>query len=287
MKRVLAILLTVSCLLLAGCSQVWEDLGNISSDIGQMGKPTEPPSAPPAEAPTQPPHAETIPWILMQREEDLFQEEYAPTLRFHQNGSCDMKLNMAEFMLEITGHYEVKAFEDGSRVIRCTYDTETSSGVERHQNLFFLLEEEPGVWTFYGEGVGLTWTGGRFYPAGAETVTVDTPLLPVSVPETAQYTDVMNSGNTLFFTKDAGPVLSFDVKWHRLDDMTGVTGHKYGSYAFFTYSVMEEEVQKDWTAGYLEFTDSQTVNLTIFDSQLTGITPGTYTYQLVQQPEIS
>ncbi len=285
MKRILAMLLALSCLLLAGCGQVWKDLTQISSDIGNLGSPTQPATQTPTQAPTEPPHTQTVPWMLIQNEEDLFSEEYAPSVRFRHDGTCDLKLNMAEFMLELTGRFTVKSFEGGSRVILCTYEQEQASGVARQENRFFLVEKEPGVWTFFGEGIGLTWTGGRFYPAGGETVTVDAEQQPVLSLEAGTYTETFTGRDTLQITQITGDALYFDASWYRLSAMTGAVAYRCGNYGFFEYFVEEDGVRQDWTVGCLEFTDSQTVSVTVFDSQLFGIDPGTALYRFDAQEE--
>lgn len=209
-------------------------------------------------------------------------EEYRPKITFYEDKHCELVLNMAEWMQNISAGYEVFAYPDGSKVIKCNLgDADLGDGLERNLRDFILVQTSEKEWTFYGQPMGLTVTDAIFTSTNSNSVEVQSEVVEVYSPVVGEYLD--NDRGGLAITGVDGKKLSFGVSWYRWTGMSGVTAELYGNYAIFNY-ITEDGYNE--TKGYLEFADADTIILTLAESKLPYMEPSTYTYKYVSAEEL-
>lgn len=208
-------------------------------------------------------------------------DDFLPKINFSNDGSCELVLNMAEWMQTVPASYELFEYSDGSRVIKCVLSTpDLGDGIERELTEFILVETSNNTWTFYGQLMGLTTSGAKYTAADDSTVELDSEIIKPFSPKTGEYQNEFNDLN-IIENNESGKIL-FDVDWYRLTGMSNAEATVYGNYAIFFYTY---EGSND-TYGYLEFIDEETVNLTLTETRLTYLDPSSYQYSYVSEEEL-
>lgn len=210
-------------------------------------------------------------------------EEYQPKVTFYEDMHCELVLNMAEWMQNISATYKVFSYQDGSKVIKCNLgNTDMGDGLQRNLRDFIFVQTSENEWTFYGQAMGLTFSETAFTTKGSDSIEIQPETNEIYSPIVGEYLlDDDQGGLAIIAINDKE--ISFGVNWYRWTGMSGVTAKRYGNYATFHYI---EEGGYGETNGYLEFVDAETLVLTLADSKLAYMEPSTYTYQYVSEEEL-
>jgi len=204
-------------------------------------------------------------------------EEYQPKITFYEDMHCELVLNMAEWMQTISATYKVSSSPDGGTVFTCNLnDSDIGDGAQRNLREFILVPTSENEWTFYGQPMGLTFSGAKYTTADSGSVEIQPGITKIYSPAVGEY---HFDDGTLYLTSNNGSEITFSVDWYRWTGMANVTAALYGNHAVFYYA--EGDYYK--TRGYLEFLDDETIVLTLTESELPYMEPSTYTYKYIPE----
>lgn len=202
-------------------------------------------------------------------------ENYCPTITFKENMSCHIIFNMAEWMLDCSGLYEVYLCNNGKRMMKVDLGkTVIGDGKEHKINYFYLFEKNYGEWDYYGENIGFTLAGEVYVAANMKQINVSSTLLEQTRIRDGVYCSDENVMDDVSVeTVSSAGDISFSANWYRTAGIDAF-GKAYGNIIPF----FNDDYRK--TYGVLEFVD-ESVTLTLFESGLPYIDNGSYTYSYV------
>lgn len=223
-----------------------------------------------------------IPSSLEAKKDDNEYIQYTTfKVAFYEDMTCEVQFNMAEWILDQMATYQVMLCENGKRLIKIdTGTTEYGDGKNHNFSYFYLVEGENGLWTYYGEGIGLTIPGTVYEASSMQQIIVTNPTVLHDVSDlhglylrTGEAFDELTVDHI-----EGSEQINFSVVWYRTAGMDNVEAFLYGNLAFFKYTL---NGSYDETYGVLEFYDDGEVNMKLFETRLPYIDKGNYVYHFV------
>ena len=199
--------------------------------------------------------------------------DFCPTISFEEGRSCELLFNMAEWMLNCSGLYEVILCDNGKRMIEVDLgETVIGDGKDHKTNYFYLFENDHGEWDYYGENIGLTFAGSTYAAANMKQINAAPTLLEPARIRTGVYCGDENVRDEVYVeTVSSAGDISFSASWYRAAGVDAF-GEAYGNIIPFC-----DDDGYHKTYGVLEFID-ESIILTLFESGLPYINNGSYTY---------
>lgn len=214
---------------------------------------------------------------------DLLPDEYSPSITFYEDMHCDLYLNMAEWLQNISATYKVYSYQDETKVIKCTLDNyDLGDNLQRNLHDFILVQTTENNWVFYGQLMGLTFSGDVFVATDSNMIDVQSEENKMYSPTVGEYKD--NEFGTFYVLEyNAGQDIRFAVDWYRWTGMDATDATLYGNFAVFDYST---EDGHNKTLGYIELTTPETIVLTLTESGLPFMDPSIYTYEYMSPEDL-